>query len=70
MESTMPKIEKLRAKCPSLDIQVDGGVSLKTVETVAEAGANVIVVGSAIFKAENAADMIEALRQSAENAVK
>ena len=26
MENTMPKIEKLRAKCPELDIQVDGGI--------------------------------------------
>ena len=53
-----------------IDIEVDGGLNPVTTALCAEAGANVIVVGSAIFKAENAADMIEALRQSAENAVK
>ena len=40
MESTMPKIEKLRAKCPELDIQVDGGINPDTVKiaaTVADA---------------------------------
>ena len=32
MESTMPKIEKLRAKCPELDIQVDGGINPDTLK--------------------------------------
>ena len=33
-----------------IDIQVDGGIHLGNVETVLEAGANVIVAGSAVFK--------------------
>lgn len=33
-----------------IDIQVDGGISLANVETVLEAGANVIVAGSAVFR--------------------
>lgn len=33
MENTMPKIEKLRAKCPELDIQVDGGINPETVKS-------------------------------------
>ena len=41
MESTMPKIEKLRAKCPELDIQVDGGINIETVKIAGAAGANV-----------------------------
>ena len=34
----------------SCDIEVDGGVSLQNLESILEAGANVIVAGSAIFK--------------------
>ena len=33
-----------------IDIQVDGGIHLGNVETVLEAGANVIVAGSAVFR--------------------
>ena len=40
MENTMPKIEKLRAKCPELDIQVDGGINPETVKIAGAAGAN------------------------------
>ena len=49
----------------SLDIQVDGGINKETVAVAAKAGANVFVAGSAVFKAENAAEMIETLRQNA-----
>lgn len=53
-----------------IDIEVDGGLNPETVALCAEAGANVFVVGSAIFKADDAAKMIEELRTSAENAVR
>ena len=33
-----------------IDLEVDGGVNAKTIETVLDAGANVIVAGSAVFK--------------------
>lgn len=47
-----------------LDIQVDGGIGTDNVETVLEAGANVIVAGSAVFKAteENTKKFMEILR--------
>lgn len=41
--------EMLNAKGLSTDIQVDGGVSAANVEEVLEAGANIIVAGSAVF---------------------
>jgi ribulose-phosphate 3-epimerase len=34
-----------------VDIEVDGGINLETIQYVTEAGANVIVTGSAFFKA-------------------
>ena len=65
MESTMPKIEKLRAKCPSLDIQVDGGINANTVKIAGKAGANVMVAGSAVFKSEDPKEAIKTLKQNA-----
>lgn len=65
MQSTMPKIEKLRAKCPALDIQVDGGINPETVKIAGKAGANVMVAGSAVFKSTNAGETIKILKQNA-----
>lgn len=64
MASELPKVAALREKYPELQIEVDGGLSEKTVDQAAEAGANVIVAGSAVFGAESPADVIKALRQS------
>lgn len=52
----------MRRLAPSLDIQVDGGLAPDTVELAAEAGANVIVAGTAVFKAEDPARAIAELR--------
>ncbi|MBQ8432270.1 MAG: ribulose-phosphate 3-epimerase [Clostridia bacterium] len=49
-----------------LDIQVDGGISAENTATVTEAGANIIVAGSAIFKAKKPRAVIEAMRKEAE----
>jgi ribulose-phosphate 3-epimerase len=54
----------LRAKFPNLDIEVDGGVKPATVDMAAEAGANLIVSGSGVFKAENMAEAIKVMKQS------
>lgn len=65
MESTMPKIEKLRKINKEIDIEVDGGINADTVKIAAKAGANVFVAGSAVFKSENPADTIETLKNNA-----
>ncbi|MBR2892822.1 MAG: ribulose-phosphate 3-epimerase, partial [Clostridia bacterium] len=69
MEDMMPKITALRAECArrgiEIDIQVDGGISLKTVDSAAKAGANVLVAGSAIFGSEDPKETISLLRSSA-----
>ena len=69
MYDMMDKVTAVRNEADrlgiSLDIQVDGGINKETVAVAAKAGANVFVAGSAVFKAENAAEMIEALKQNA-----
>ena len=45
-----------------IDLEIDGGVTVENVAEIKAAGANVIVAGNTIFKAENRAEMIEKLR--------
>lgn len=65
MPTVLPKIAALRAMYPTLDIQVDGGLTLATIDAAAGAGANVIVAGSALFNADELAlpVLIAALRE-------
>jgi len=65
MEDMMPKVRTLREKYPNLQIEVDGGLSPKTIDAAAKAGANAIVAGSACFVA-NPKDAIDAMRSSVE----
>lgn len=44
-------------------IEVDGGVSAKNASALAEAGADILVAGSAVFKSSDPADVISSLRQ-------
>ena len=68
MESVIPKIQALRAEIVrrglDVDIEVDGGIAPATAPAVVAAGANVLVAGSAVFRAPggNYADAIAALR--------
>ena len=69
MESTMPKLVALReaVSASGLDIwlQVDGGVSEKTIGIAAEAGADTFVAGSSVFNSANPAAQIATLRELA-----
>ena len=67
---SLDKIRELKAMIDTeglcVDIQVDGGIYTHNVEEVIEAGANVIVAGSAIFKgdtANNTKEMLEILKR-------
>ena len=66
MADMMPKVEALRKRYPDLNIEVDGGLSEKTIDTAADAGANVIVAGSAVFGAQDPRDVIAKLREAVE----
>ncbi|KAJ3431585.1 ribulose-phosphate 3-epimerase [Anaeramoeba flamelloides] len=70
MQNMMPKVSKIRKLKPNLNIQVDGGLSLETIEIAARAGANVIVAGSAVFKSENPQKVISGLREITEKFMK
>ena len=49
IEEMTDKIRELREKRPELDIEVDGGIKLSNIQTVLDAGANIIVAGSSVF---------------------
>lgn len=68
MASELPKVAALRKKYPDLNIEVDGGLGPGTIDQAAEAGANVIVAGSAVFGAQDPAEVISLLRSSVERA--
>ena len=57
---TLDKIRSLRRRCNELglstDIQVDGGVTTENARILIEAGANILVAGSAVFKGDVAAN--------------
>lgn len=62
MESTMTKVAEARSQFPDLNIEVDGGIAPSTVKAAVDAGANVLVAGSAVFNADDRKAVIECLR--------
>ena len=66
MASELPKVTALRKKYPDLNIEVDGGLAEGTIDQAAEAGANVIVAGSAVFGAQDPSQVILKLREAVE----
>ncbi|XP_039271575.1 ribulose-phosphate 3-epimerase-like [Styela clava] len=66
MKDMMPKVKALRDQFPDLDIEVDGGVSPDTIQYCAEAGANMIVSGSAIMRSSDPKGVINELRSVVE----
>ena len=72
LDLCLPKIRTARALLDrhglELWLQVDGGVSLETIERCAEAGADTFVAGSAVFGADDPAAMVDTLRTRAESA--
>jgi ribulose-phosphate 3-epimerase len=72
MPDPLDKVRAARAHARSHDlsiwIQVDGGVSEKTIEQCADAGADVFVAGSAVFNAQDPAKACDRLRALAADA--
>lgn len=66
INSMLGKIEALKNMVNErkliLDIEVDGGVSTDNISHIIKAGANVIVAGSAVFKAKDIKEAVDSLR--------
>lgn len=69
MSDMMPKVQLLRSKFKDLDIEVDGGVGPNTIQECAQAGANMIVSGTAITKSEDPREVIRILRQAVNHVI-
>ena len=69
MEDMMKKVRQARKLLGKNErgvwLQVDGGISPSTIAIAAEAGADTFVAGSAVYKAENPAEMVTLLRNLA-----
>ncbi len=65
--SQVEKISRIKAMIGDrpIEIEVDGGINADNVKTVAEAGANVVVAGSAVFNGDDYAATIGVLRDAA-----
>ncbi|MGR3310976.1 MAG: ribulose-phosphate 3-epimerase [Candidatus Brocadiales bacterium] len=65
--NAVSKLKELRSIAPEgLDIKVDGGITVETIEKVAQNGANVFAAATAIFKADDPCQAIQDLRLSAQ----
>jgi len=67
MDSMLPKVQTARRWLQQKGLsdtwlQVDGGISLTTIRRAFDAGADTFVAGSAVYKAEDPAEMIRSLR--------
>nr|CAD7399160.1 unnamed protein product [Timema poppensis] len=69
MTDMMGKVKWLRNNYPELDIEVDGGVGPSTIGLCAEAGANMIVSGTAVIGAEDPGKVIATMRDVVENSI-
>jgi len=65
--STLEKVKRIRKVATSLnlslDIQVDGGINLSNYNLVKSAGANIFVLGTALFKSENPKEVVDEIKR-------
>ena len=68
MADMMPKVRLLRAaidrEFPGCELEVDGGVNAETAKICTAAGADVLVAGSALFKAPDTAAFIRSVKET------
>ena len=67
----LPKIQKVRKlideKNPAVELEVDGGIKLDNISQVAQAGADVVVAGSAVFKSEDCKKTVRLMKEKLGN---
>lgn len=73
MEDMLPKVKKIREECVrrglSTDIEVDGGLNPQNIALAVSHGANVIVMGSALYCADNPKAALKTARAAVEAAL-
>ena len=73
IEGTLPRIrqakELIRATAPQVLLEVDGGVTVKNIRAIADAGADVLVAGAAIFGSNDYGATIGAMRDTLSRSV-
>ena len=66
MADMLPKVKEIKDECKKrgidMIIEADGGIGEATIQQCADAGIDVCVAGTAVFKAENAKETIEKLQ--------
>lgn len=67
IENSLEKIKKCKemidqSEC-NVEIEVDGGIGVKNIKSISNAGANIFVAGSAIFKTESYKEAISKMKQ-------
>lgn len=62
MPEQLEKVRRLKQEFPSLLVEVDGGINRETIKACREAGVDICVAGTGIFKAESPEAEIECLR--------
>ena len=71
IKQTLKKIyetrEMIRQAKKDIYLEVDGGIDKNTARAVVEAGANVLVAGTSVFKAKSVQKAIATLRNAAKN---
>ncbi|MGZ5337064.1 MAG: ribulose-phosphate 3-epimerase [Solirubrobacterales bacterium] len=65
IDSSPDKVKRLAAAHPEASVEVDGGITPRTVGGVAEAGATLFVAGSAVFGAEDPGSAYAAIASAA-----
>lgn len=71
IQNTFDKVRQLKALCnrknPSCLIEIDGGVTLENAPLLVDAGTDILVAGSTVFKSENPIQTIASLKACAPN---
>ena len=65
MADMMDKVKTLKKKKPELLVQVDGGINLDTIKQAADAGVDICVAGTSVFKPKDAKQAILDLKEAA-----
>lgn len=66
--TVLPKIAALRARKPELGISVDGGITLESAVACARAGANILIAGTSLYRADDMKAALHEMRVAAQAA--